>query len=317
MAVAAEPERVAEGRRYRFTVDEFARMGEAGIFTEDDRVELIDGEILEMTPIGALHAGVVSRLTELLVTRPGRQGVRERPESDSTGRPHGTATGSGGGAAQRESLHPIGIRGGDIHLVIEWPTRPCATTSRRRSSIREGGRPGDVARGPGGRRDHRLHGAPPDGDTRSSRCDSVEAGWRRRGCRISPSRLTTSSVRDDSPAAIVAGTECRGTGPRDAGRLRFRAPTSDSRGDQTDAPTNRDCAACGGAAHRGATDREATTCGLPPGPAPARDERPRHGGGAAAQVTPVTDATLQDPPAEDWLMWRRTLDSWGYSPSTR
>ena len=69
MAVAAERERLAGGQRYRFTVDEYARMGEAGIFTEDDRVELIDGEILQMTPIGALHAGVVSRLTELLVTR--------------------------------------------------------------------------------------------------------------------------------------------------------------------------------------------------------------------------------------------------------
>ena len=29
---------------------------------------------------------------------------------------------------------------------------------------------------------------------------------------------------------------------------------------------------------------------------------------------PVTDATLQDPAPGDWLMWRRTLDSWGYSP---
>ena len=29
---------------------------------------------------------------------------------------------------------------------------------------------------------------------------------------------------------------------------------------------------------------------------------------------PVTDAMLQDPAPEDWLMWRRTLDSWGYSP---
>ena len=69
MAVAAEREGTAGGQPYRFTVDEFARMGEAGIFTGDDRVELIDGEILEMTPIGALHAGVVSRLTELLVLR--------------------------------------------------------------------------------------------------------------------------------------------------------------------------------------------------------------------------------------------------------
>ena len=30
--------------------------------------------------------------------------------------------------------------------------------------------------------------------------------------------------------------------------------------------------------------------------------------------TPVTDAMLQNPAAGDWLMWRRTLDSWGYSP---
>src|ERR1051325_4050083 len=33
-----------------------------------------------------------------------------------------------------------------------------------------------------------------------------------------------------------------------------------------------------------------------------------------AQVTPVTDATLANPPPQDWLMWRRTLNSWGYSP---
>ncbi len=29
---------------------------------------------------------------------------------------------------------------------------------------------------------------------------------------------------------------------------------------------------------------------------------------------PVTDAMLQDPSPDDWLMWRRTLDGWGYSP---
>ena len=39
MAVAVERERVADVHRYRITVDEFARMGEARIFTEDDRVE--------------------------------------------------------------------------------------------------------------------------------------------------------------------------------------------------------------------------------------------------------------------------------------
>jgi PQQ-dependent dehydrogenase (methanol/ethanol family) len=33
-----------------------------------------------------------------------------------------------------------------------------------------------------------------------------------------------------------------------------------------------------------------------------------------APVTPVSDTTLLNPPPQDWLMWRRTLDSWGYSP---
>ena len=35
---------------------------------------------------------------------------------------------------------------------------------------------------------------------------------------------------------------------------------------------------------------------------------------SAADFVPVTDATLQNPAPEDWLMWRRTLDGWGYSP---
>jgi Uma2 family endonuclease len=48
-------------RRY-FTVDEYHRMGEAGIFSEDDRIELIEGEILEMSPIGSRHAATVKRL---------------------------------------------------------------------------------------------------------------------------------------------------------------------------------------------------------------------------------------------------------------
>jgi len=53
-------------RRHRFTAEEYHRMGEAGLFGEDDRVELIEGEIVEMTPIGSRHAGTVIRLNRLL-----------------------------------------------------------------------------------------------------------------------------------------------------------------------------------------------------------------------------------------------------------
>lgn len=45
----------------RFTVDEYHRMGQAGIFHEDDRVELLDGQIVEMSPIGPDHASCVTR----------------------------------------------------------------------------------------------------------------------------------------------------------------------------------------------------------------------------------------------------------------
>ncbi len=55
-----------EVETYRFSVEEFNKLGEAGIFDEDDRVELLDGEIIVMTPIGLPHAGVVMRLTAVL-----------------------------------------------------------------------------------------------------------------------------------------------------------------------------------------------------------------------------------------------------------
>ncbi len=52
--------------KHFITAAEFTRMGEAGIFAEDERLELIEGEIVEMSPIGRRHAGRVRFLINLL-----------------------------------------------------------------------------------------------------------------------------------------------------------------------------------------------------------------------------------------------------------
>ena len=51
--------------RRRFAVSEYHQMAQAGILGEDDRVELIDGEVTEMTPIGRRHAACVDRMSKL------------------------------------------------------------------------------------------------------------------------------------------------------------------------------------------------------------------------------------------------------------
>jgi Uma2 family endonuclease len=55
--------------RRRFTRAEYHRMGEVGILREDDRVELIRGEIVEMSPPGRRHRAFVGNLSQLLVMR--------------------------------------------------------------------------------------------------------------------------------------------------------------------------------------------------------------------------------------------------------
>ncbi len=56
----------AQRTLYRFSVGEYNKMGEVGIFSEDDRVELIRGEILEMAPISVRHAWCVTNLTSII-----------------------------------------------------------------------------------------------------------------------------------------------------------------------------------------------------------------------------------------------------------
>ena len=59
---------LAEKQRL-FTAEEYHALAEAGILTENDRVELIDGQIITMSPIGNGHLHCVNRLTRLFATR--------------------------------------------------------------------------------------------------------------------------------------------------------------------------------------------------------------------------------------------------------
>ena len=52
--------------RHIFTVDDYHRMAEAGILSEDSRVELINGEIITMSPINSPHASTVDRISNFL-----------------------------------------------------------------------------------------------------------------------------------------------------------------------------------------------------------------------------------------------------------
>ena len=59
----------------RFTVDEFERIAETGIFGDDARLELLDGEIIEMTPVGSRHIGCVAWVESYLKSRFGSSAI--------------------------------------------------------------------------------------------------------------------------------------------------------------------------------------------------------------------------------------------------
>lgn len=79
--------------RRLFDVAEYRRMGELGLLGEDERVELIEGELVQMAAVGSPHMGAVMALTRLLVLAAGvrallavqdpiRLGDRSEPEPD-------------------------------------------------------------------------------------------------------------------------------------------------------------------------------------------------------------------------------------------
>ena len=58
---------IVQAQHKKFTADQYYQMAESGILTQRDRVELIEGEIIQMAAIGKNHAVCVDRLTELFV----------------------------------------------------------------------------------------------------------------------------------------------------------------------------------------------------------------------------------------------------------
>ena len=64
---------VAETIPYRFNIQDFHRMGEVGILSGEQRIELLNGEVVTMAPIGTWHAFVTGRLARLLI-----QGLTDR-----------------------------------------------------------------------------------------------------------------------------------------------------------------------------------------------------------------------------------------------
>ena len=53
---------IAHAETYRFSIEEYHKLGEVGILDEDDRIELLDGELIIMAPLGKHHAKAVRRL---------------------------------------------------------------------------------------------------------------------------------------------------------------------------------------------------------------------------------------------------------------
>ncbi len=61
--------------RRSFTVAEYERMGRFGVFSPEERVELVCGEIIRMSPIGERHAACVDFLTQFITLRLRRRAI--------------------------------------------------------------------------------------------------------------------------------------------------------------------------------------------------------------------------------------------------
>ncbi len=116
MSIATRKELTRQPRR-RFTADEVSAMVEAGILGDDENVELIEGELLEMSPSSAHHIKVVALLSRLLITQTDRWVLIQSPvQLDRESEPEPDVTILREGVALDNDIKP---QGSDVSLIIE------------------------------------------------------------------------------------------------------------------------------------------------------------------------------------------------------
>jgi Uma2 family endonuclease len=109
-------------RRHRLTVHDYYRMAEVGILPPDARVELIEGEIIDMAPNGSRHAGTIDQLAAIFagLERPARDRVMVRVQNpirlDEHSEPKPDVALLRPRADFYKSAHP---RPADVLLIIE------------------------------------------------------------------------------------------------------------------------------------------------------------------------------------------------------
>lgn len=113
---ASERDAVGAGRR--FTVSQYLALAEAGILAKEERIELLDGEIIQMAPIGNRHRNSVNWIADLLHDAIGRRGMVQvqgsirlndasAPEPDIA-------------VIRRRSINDIGpVPPSDVYLLVE------------------------------------------------------------------------------------------------------------------------------------------------------------------------------------------------------
>lgn len=120
-------------RRHRLTIEDFHGMGEAGILGEDARVELIEGELVDMPPVGSEHAGEVRILIHILSRAVGDLAIVDAPNpvvlsEDSEPQPDIMLL------KPRKDFYTRSHPGpGEVLLLMKWRTRRPTTTARSKS----------------------------------------------------------------------------------------------------------------------------------------------------------------------------------------